>query len=287
MLERLIGLYKECFPEDNEQTVQYMFKHILGEQNALYTFDNGNLASALYLVDKTLYLKKNTISLPYIVALGTAKEYRKKGYAEKLIESTLNVLYSCQVPFIALYPFKHSFYEKFHFITPSYDYSLVGEKTQCEISKAEEIYSGFCKELDYYIVREDSYYKMKKEMMSSDNDYFFEVINDNLTVGYTNSEESIPLTYHKGTEKGTMVRIVNAVNALYISKLTFEKKVRLTDDMIADNNFTFRLYNGEVTLTDTYDITIDITRLGEIIFGQSTLEGEKCDTLKGYLADKY
>lgn len=287
MKESLIKLYKQCFPEDPEQVVDYMFASALGEDNALVEWDGKTLACAVYLVEKTLYYKQNILPLPYIVALGTAISHRYKGYSEKLILRCLDKLYKENTPFVALYPFKHSFYQKYGFFIPSFDYTLTGVKKKCDVSKAKEIYDKFCQGLDYYIVRQDEDFNFIDTMLSLENGSFYEIFDLDKLVGYTNGEESIPVSYKKGEKDGAMVRIVNAVSALKLSKLTFDKKIKIKDNFIKENNFSCLIKNGDVEMVDSYDVEIDIEHLGEIIFGKRNLEGKMSNILVGYLADKY
>ncbi|HKL73987.1 MAG TPA: GNAT family N-acetyltransferase [Clostridia bacterium] len=287
MKKRLIELYKHCFPEDAEKTVAFMFEHILGENNVLTEFDSGKLVGAMYLVDKTLYYKGSEYPLPYIVALGTATSHRNKGYAEKLIVRSLDKLFLNKVPFVGLYPFKHSFYEKYGFFTPSYDYKLVGERVACDITKTKQIYENFCKELDYYIVRKDNFYDFLNGISLIEGEKFYEIVDNGTTSGYTCLDESVPTQYYKGVQKGTMIRIADAYTALSISNLTFDKKIKIIDNLVSGNNFSCLVKNGKVTATSDFDIALDISDLGQILFGKKTLDGAMCNALNGYLADKY
>lgn len=264
-----------------------MFKTVLGEDNALVKYDGDNLACAMYLVDKTLYYKGNTYPLPYIVGLGTHPAYRNLGYSKELVIKCLDKLCAENVPFVALYPFKHSFYEKFDFFTPSFDYTLEGEKVKCEIEDTRLMYENFCKGLDYYIVRNDKYYDFIKGIIKIENNSYYKIVKDNKEIGYSGNDENLPLHYYKGEKEGVMVRIANARYALSLSKLTFDKKIRISDSLIASNNFSCSLENGKVIETKDYDITIDITALGEVLFGRKTLDGKNLDTLNGYLGDRY
>jgi predicted acetyltransferase len=287
MKSRLIELYKQCFPEDSEKVIEYMFQTYLGEENALVEFDQDIIACALYLVDKTLYYKQSIIPLPYIVALGTATTHRYKGYSGKLVLKCLKKLYKENTPFVALYPFKHSFYQKYGFFIPSFDYVLTGEKVKCSMERVSALYDNFCNGLDYYIKRDDKYYSFIKGMLAIEDGNFYEIIKGNTVIGYTNGEETVPTSYKLGETNGAMVRIVDAISALRLSKLTFDKKIKIKDDLIKENNFSCIVTGGIVTKTSDYDIEVDIAILGEIIFGKKTLDGKNNNLLNGYLADKY
>lgn len=286
-MNKHLELYKLCFPEDSDALSRYMFESVLGEDNSLVKYDGKTLACAMYLVDKTLYYKGHTYTLPYIVGLGTAPAYRNLGYSKELIVKCLDKLCAENVPFVALYPFKHSFYQKFDFFTPSFDYTLEGEKVKCEIDDTRIMYENFCKGLDYYIVRNDTYYDFIKGIIKIENSSYNKVLKDGTKIGYSGNDEVLPLHYYKGEKEGVMVRIANARCALSLSKLTFDKKIRISDSLVANNNFSCQLTGGKVIETNDYDITIDIATLGEVIFGKKTLDGKNLDTLKGYLSDRY
>ncbi|NLL55877.1 MAG: GNAT family N-acetyltransferase [Clostridiales bacterium] len=287
MKERLIKLYKKCFPEDGQAVAKYMFDTILSPENALIEYDGDIIISAVYLVDKTLYYKNSVVCMPYIVALGTDPDYRYKGYSKKLIIRCLEKLYKENLPFVALYPFNHAFYQKFGFFIASFDYKLSGKKVKCSIEDIKQIYQKFCSPLDYYIVRDDSFYDFVLGMLNLEQRSFCKVIDNDNLVGYTNGEESLPAEYKLAKEPGVMVRIVDAKAALSISNLTFDKKIMIKDELIKENNFCCKVDGGKVIKTCDYDVAIDIAHLGEIIFGKKTIDGKNVNTLNGYLADKY
>jgi predicted acetyltransferase len=277
MTERLIKLYKECFPEDNDAIVRIMFEKSLGKKNALIEYDGEKIAAAMYLVDKVLYLYGKTYPLPYIVALGTAVDYRYTGYAEKLLNKSLNGLFDKGIPFVGLYPFKHSFYERYGFFTPSYDYEIEGEKAECDSSRAKALYEEFCRPIDCYIVRDEGYFDFLEEIGNAENTPFYEIVKDGKTVGYGHIDDCIPVRFYKGTEKGAMLRIVDAKRALEAARATIDKRIKITDPMIAKNNFCCKAVDGQVEITDGYDEEVDVKALGEMLF----------EKMQVYLADRY
>ena len=275
----VFDLYSECFPEDSLAMRELFFRQKLGINNCHFIEYNNKLACQLFIIEKYLKYAKNTISLPFLVGLGTSKEHRNKGLAKKLLVDVLEKMEG--VPFISLYPFSHSFYEKMGFATVSYDY--LGEPTANKISakKAYSLYKEYVNNLDYYIERTFDDFVWLEKVTKTDNSCFSLIPPS----GYTNGEETV-IVGNKGSLKGTMARIVDLFAAITISKLSFPA-VKITDNLIKRNNVIIKSDNGKITYCTDYEKEINISQLTSAMFGINSDYPYQICEITGHILDRY
>lgn len=117
MTEELKKVYSAVFTEDSKEYVDYAFGRKYGADNALWHTEDGRVVSCLFYVERRLKIRDKVLPCPYIVGVGTLPEYRKRGLAELLMYRCFEVLREKGYIICALHPFRHSFYEKFGFVT--------------------------------------------------------------------------------------------------------------------------------------------------------------------------
>lgn len=163
MINRLKEVYGLCF-DDSKKYIDYVFKHKYSLDNALYYEHNGKVVSELFFVEKKLKIRDMVLPCPYIVGVCTLPEYRNKGYASVLMNRCFELLKAKGYCLCALHPFKHSFYEKYGFVTynkvkihiPRYDgasdYALKDIKSE-DMPIVKRIYEKFMEAYGGYAVR--------------------------------------------------------------------------------------------------------------------------------------
>lgn len=276
-----IDLYRTCFPEDGEKTVNMLFGGYLN--NRVELRENGRLTSALYIVEKTLSYLGREVPLPYIVGLGTLPKMRNGGRAEKLLIKTFGLLKN--YPFVALYPFKHSFYERFGFCAVSRDFEAPrGKFVACDYKTAEKVYRNATKNSDFKILRSKEYFARSEKLYAAENE------------GFRLSEEGgclspdgyIPPVIPSEGKEGVMVRIINLRKALELTGSN-SGKIAVRDAFIPENNVVFILKNGEykvLSSSESPDEAADISVLCGSCFGKNDLLFPR-PVKNGFLADKY
>ncbi|MCL2061445.1 MAG: GNAT family N-acetyltransferase [Firmicutes bacterium] len=124
VLHQLKQLYREGFPEDNEQAVEWFFSRVTEENTAFIEADN-QIVSAGYIIEKPARLFGKDTVLPFLSALSTRREYRRQGKIQAVLEELFARLIRRGHSFCALHPFNYTFYKRFGF----FDVSFCAEKS--------------------------------------------------------------------------------------------------------------------------------------------------------------
>ena len=114
--QRLISFYKDIF-NDSDIFTNWFFDNFYKKNNAFYFSENGEIISALFIVEKNFKSNDKILKCGFIVGAGTKIEYRRKNYMRNLIEKVKSLK---RFDFLALYPDVKNFYEKFDFVTVEY-----------------------------------------------------------------------------------------------------------------------------------------------------------------------
>ncbi|MCL2591733.1 MAG: GNAT family N-acetyltransferase [Defluviitaleaceae bacterium] len=135
---QLKSLYKDAFPTDSANFVEYFFSGRLKNDlfnNVATVSDDKQLVSAGYIIKKPAKIFNKQETAYYLTALATFSEHRNKGYFTQLMQKLLINLYDKQVSFCFLYPFNHEFYLKYNFNNVSFCDKIIanGNKKCIEI----------------------------------------------------------------------------------------------------------------------------------------------------------
>lgn len=283
---KLKALYLECF-SDSKECVDYLFNSRLGTHNALYEIANDKIACAAYLVKKSLSYGSNNVEIPFIVGLSTAKEYRKQGYAKRLITKALTEM---NAPFVMLYPEVKNFYQRMDFQVISQDDTInvddyKKEKT-CQSEELLNLYQKKCQGNDFYIRMEKKDFIDKLNITHADGGNFYLLKKDGVFSGYTNGEETLCInTANK--QNGVMARIVNLKNAFLLTKNTIPIKIKLTDSLFENNNYCFTVNNGEIIKQNNFDLEISVAELTAHFFGFQGKLKDFFKNTKGFISERY
>lgn len=284
-LFQLKALYKECFSDSNECR-EYLFSKHLGIHNVHYCTKNQKIICAMYLVDKTMKYRENIVKIPYVVALATTKEYRKQGYAQRLLSTVLS---SLDVPFVMLYSEVEGFYEKM-------DFSFISKDNICHKGLSTQrtnnpellhkLYQDKCRSKDFYITLTEEDFMEKIKIIELDGGEFCILKDGDNVMGYTSGEETI-LVNEEGVENGVMGRICSIEKAFMLTKNTIPIKLKLTDSLIKKHNICFTVERGIIKPCTDFDLTISIAELTAHFFGyQGRLKEFFCQNI-GFLSERY
>lgn len=193
MIENLKNVYKTCF-NDTDKYTDFVFKNKYNENNALYHIIDGQIVSELFIVEKKIVINNKIIACPYICGVCTLPQYRNFGYAHMLMKRCFDVLLSKGFAVCALHPFKHSFYEKYGFVTctkvKNYKVQFTGNQNiklknieKKDILLIKELYDNFFKDRSGYVYRgyDETLYRFL-EMQSSG--YCSFILQDGKIAGY-------------------------------------------------------------------------------------------------------
>lgn len=303
MLDELKKLYLMSF-DDSQEYINYFFYNKYAKDNTLLVYDQQKLISMLFLIPKTIRLNSINIPCPYIVGACTHSDYRKMGVMNRLLYDTLIKLYDENKLITALYPFKHSFYEKQGFVSVSYTSKtkiiyqpehgyLVKNANESNVQDMLEIYNKSMSQIDIFISRDSSAMlnKFKESEITGKTKLIYS--NNNL-IGYImyDKEEVIEAigygfeaieelndryyeTYIVPSNKGVMARIVNPKELLntinYPKEINITLNIKITDKFFNLNNITLSLNindgKAKIEKAKDYNYTISIEELSHLIFG--------------------
>lgn len=163
---QVLDLWNESF--ENEQVfTDYFFNKIYDYKNTLVIKADGKVVSMLQM----LPFNSSKGEITYIYGVATAKEYRKMGYADKLLKKSFEISKNLGHKFSILIPAEKSlfdFYKKYDY-KPAFFYDTVERKSEnvCDISKKLEYSDVLCinqiydthKKGDFFIKRDIDFYQ--------------------------------------------------------------------------------------------------------------------------------
>ncbi|MGL5259161.1 MAG: GNAT family N-acetyltransferase, partial [Lachnospiraceae bacterium] len=134
------SLWKEIFYEDSELFHEYYFEHKMKE-NIAYIIEETTINAMMFLtpIQMCCINQKESFVIPsfYIVGVGTKKDYRKKGYMNKLLTKALKELGIEKIPFVYLMPANPDIY------TP-YGFRYIYDKQQFVLDSMNETFEIEC-----------------------------------------------------------------------------------------------------------------------------------------------
>lgn len=107
----VIAMWKACF-DDSDDFVKWFFDSIYSPENTLVLFEDEKPAGSMQMLQKRINLNQEVITMPYIVGVCTYPEYRKKGYAKRLLKEALVRMKAQGHSLCMLLPFESQFYRK-------------------------------------------------------------------------------------------------------------------------------------------------------------------------------
>lgn len=203
---RTIPLYREAFPEDSEQFLEYYYRE-KGRDNRILVveepFEGGSrIVSMLHRNPYELQVKDQIWRNDYIVAVATARDRRHRGLMRSLLVQMMEDMYQEGMEFCFLMPADRKIYEPFDFtyiydqphwkLTEEAEKKMVfrkwnrGEK---EISETAEWMNRWLeKRYQVFARRTDSYVERQMMELESENGWL-EVLDEGNLSGESQKEE--------------------------------------------------------------------------------------------------
>ena len=239
------------------------------------------------------------IKCPYIFAASTRKDFQNQGLFKQVLKKAFKKLYRRGVTVCALYPFEHSFYQKFGFTTVCYvlnrTLNFAGKeplkKSDFNISCLTKAYNQYFEGFDIYIKRNDKDMQKKVDecivcggkLFYSDGSYILydkddseALINsDTFSLNCTSDTNNLTAqVYSQNFDISyTMTRIVNIKKLLKTIPYAFDGtiKLKITDDFFKPNNVTLeiKVLKGKAKLrkSKTFDEEVSISDFTKLVFG--------------------
>jgi predicted acetyltransferase len=112
------ALWKSSF-DDSDAFIDTYFENKIIPHNSLGMFDDG-LACVVHMLPERIRVQGKALKSGYIAGAATAQKKQNRGYMRIMLQESLQLMNQRGIVMTHLYPFKHSFYEKFGWGTYSY-----------------------------------------------------------------------------------------------------------------------------------------------------------------------
>ena len=287
MREDLIALYKDGFPEDSDEFVEYFFSNVYDEKNVITRYDGDMLVSAGHIVMKKLKLYNKVVDIPFLVAVATRHELRGKRLVESVMRDALGKLSS--YPFVMLYPFKHEYYRKYGFETVAndvkLDFSKIEKKKETDANVFYRVYREYLSQNDITIYRDIEDIRAKLESFYIDSDESELLIDGGKCVGYTLRSgdyiDELVMTNNiddLAYSEGNMARLLDIPQALmlldYDASISTTFALNIRDEFMTNSIVLVSIECGKATAEyikeipeDIIEIDTDIRELTSAYFG--------------------
>lgn len=114
---KCIPLWKEAFPEDSEEFLDYYFgKKISDSQVIVKEDEGGKLLTMAHLNPYKVRVRDRMYVLPYIVGVATASDSRHQGHMRDVLVTMLQDMHEAHTPFCYLMPASPDIYRPFGFV---------------------------------------------------------------------------------------------------------------------------------------------------------------------------
>lgn len=201
------ALWEEVFNEDSKAFTDYYFEYKAPENVCFTIWENDEMVSMLHLTPYDICVNKTggapvTYHTYYIVGVATKEQYRHKGYMTRMLEAAFDYMRKQDVLFTFLMPASPAIYEPFGFryIYERTDYelrdyeptegacaqSLTIRKAKEEdcVGLAEFAETELAKRYNFYLKRDETYYRRLMKETESENGAVFMVYHENELAGY-------------------------------------------------------------------------------------------------------
>ena len=189
--EKIKKLWKTCFG-DSDSYINLFFEKIYRKELSLAVYENGDIASFMMSIPKTLFFGGKKTKGAYFGGVCTSPLYRNRKFASDMIKKAIDEAAGRgEVPY--LIPFRCDFYEKLGFSLKSYltvlkgdTKELLGFKTDYKEKESFlEIYNAFCSGREFYEEKNESDFDLTKsfvrlygDVFCTENGYMFYSLKD-------------------------------------------------------------------------------------------------------------
>jgi predicted acetyltransferase len=186
------ALWKQAFG-DSDAFIDTYFRNKILPGQSLGLFD-GALISVVHMLPFTVRVQGRDMPTAFIAGAATARDRRGEGHMRTLLFESLKLMRARGILMMHLYPFRHSFYEKFGWAT----YSYVHKKTltQADGHAAADVvaahdaavlrplYEAMMGACDGYIVRGEREWRWRLEELFSDGGSVVVLLKNNAPAAY-------------------------------------------------------------------------------------------------------
>lgn len=324
-VEQLKSLYSVCF-DDPSGFVDYFFERYYNPNRVVYNEVDGRIVSAIHLIYKTANIRGADFVFPFATAVSTLPEYRKRGYAANNMFSSINLLSSKNIGFLALYPVNSGFYLPFGYVTingvtrNTVKYSPSNVEVICPNSNMLfEVYSNKFQPNGNYLVRSrEDYKRLLGDWKSCESSIRYynsgnktcycvlsdgkieEAVGDVELLSVDNDLDGLTFELPDGNIDNTMCRIVDVETVL--TNISYDNDgelyFTLTDDFFPKNNGIYHLTVSEkrgalekVSSENTPNIImfekITIQQLTQWVLGKGDVHSDLLKPINFVCYDKY
>jgi predicted acetyltransferase len=202
------SLWKEAFG-DSDAFIESYFANKILPGNSLGMFD-GDLISVVHMIPYKICVQGMLLESAFIAGAATAKRKQGEGLMRTLLLESLRLMKKRGIVITHLYPFKHSFYEKFGWATYSYVHNKTASKatdrTDAEVVETKSwellapLYERMMRGYDGYVIREQREWLWRLEELWADGGKVVLLIK--------NTAPSAYMLYYNGEEKAEVIEIV-------------------------------------------------------------------------------
>ena len=250
--ERSEALYREAFPEDKDEFVNYYYSYVTKVNKILVLEQEAQICSMLHLNPYRLSVNGTAVDAYYYVAVATKEDYRHQGMMRKLLTKSLKDIHGEGHPFTYLMPANRKIYEPF-------DFRIVYQQKKVELpmnpvlanEKMAEMFDVFTLWDDWYVE------KQLEEARVCEGDPPFEIV---------------PYIM-------TRITHVEKMLSLLRSRIPVKVVLDVNDEIIPENNGLFLWEVSEelsvcrkMTAAES-DISVTIAELTEFVFGKCEIKG--------------
>lgn len=198
-----MSLYREAFPEDSDSFIDYYQSEVLSRNEVLAEIAGDQVISMIHQNPYRIKMCDKNYNINYLVAVATAKEYRRQGYMRDLMERTLQDLYEKGQPFCYLQPANPAYYEPFDFaFVSNYEKNEYRDGNSCLILKVspselmtniqlKDWIRAYLNQFEVANARDDAYFDRLSKELASENGYLQIIYKDNGSYIFNKDKESI------------------------------------------------------------------------------------------------
>lgn len=110
-----VSLWRECFPEDSENFIDYYYSEKTTDNHLLVKKINGFMIAMVHLNPYQMHVKQNVLDVAYIVGVATEPNHRHQGHMGDLLKRMAEDMAADRTPFAFLMPVAKEIYLPFMF----------------------------------------------------------------------------------------------------------------------------------------------------------------------------
>ena len=186
------ALWKQAF-DDSDAFIDTYFKNKILPGNSIGLFDGG-LISVVHMLPFRIRIMGKDLPTAYIAGAATAAAHRGAGHMRTLLFESLKLMRTRGIMMTHLYPFKHSFYEKFGWATYTYVRKITATRPRmhtaahvvgtADAQLLAPLYTAMMQGCDGYVVRGPREWRWRLEELHSDGGRVIVLMKDTVPAAY-------------------------------------------------------------------------------------------------------